>query len=457
MTKKLICAEFNELCPSLLEKWMGEGVLPNFSAFYQQSLVYKTQADAPPPNLEPWIQWFTIHTGVPFSEHKVAKLTDGPRSDKEDIWTYLASKGVAVGNFSSMNSKGFEHNDGFYFPDPWSTTESPFPEELKSSYNFISSSVKGHMAGQKSASTLGFLKYYLSKAFSLTTSSKILFQLISEKFNKANYWKRTFILDWISLDLFSSLLKAKKPQFVTFFSNSTAHIQHTYWRHMEPEKFKVLPPQEEIDKYQAAIKTAYINHDVLLGKLMKLADKLNYKIILSSALSQQAFTKYEEQGGQRFYRLKNVNEFLQQMGFGEMQALPVMTHQFRVACEDQSKLQVLKEKLEAIKIDNKPLFYLNLDDKGGVLACAISSEMNLEQVIDLNGQPLQLKQILTKLDDMKSGGHHPEGILWIESETHSVVEEPTDLVNMFPTVCDFFDVEVKPGLSGQSLLPSQTT
>ena len=57
-TKPVILLEFNELCPPLLHKWMDNGDLPNFKAFYDQSASFITDVDVTDPKyLEPWIQW----------------------------------------------------------------------------------------------------------------------------------------------------------------------------------------------------------------------------------------------------------------------------------------------------------------------------------------------------------------------------------------------------------------
>lgn len=53
---KILMLEFNEICPSLIERWMGEGLLPGFTEFYRASQVFTTFADeVDPVNLEPWI------------------------------------------------------------------------------------------------------------------------------------------------------------------------------------------------------------------------------------------------------------------------------------------------------------------------------------------------------------------------------------------------------------------
>ena len=105
--KRIIFLEFNELCPKLLEKWMADGNLPNFKSLYNESAVFVTESDETNPrNMEPWIQWYSLHTGLPFTEHKVFHLTDGPKGGHADIWQILRENGQKVMNFSSMNAKG---------------------------------------------------------------------------------------------------------------------------------------------------------------------------------------------------------------------------------------------------------------------------------------------------------------------------------------------------------------
>ena len=38
--KSVILLEFNELCPTLMERFMEEGKLPNFQRFYRESEIY---------------------------------------------------------------------------------------------------------------------------------------------------------------------------------------------------------------------------------------------------------------------------------------------------------------------------------------------------------------------------------------------------------------------------------
>ena len=74
---RVILLEFNELSSTLIQQFMQQGLLPNFARLHRESYTYVTQAEETPPNLEPWIQWVTVHTGLSFRQHGVFILGDG--------------------------------------------------------------------------------------------------------------------------------------------------------------------------------------------------------------------------------------------------------------------------------------------------------------------------------------------------------------------------------------------
>ena len=129
---RVLLLEFNEICPPLLERWIAAGKLPNFARLRASSQVYVSVADETNPTyLEPWIQWYSIHTGLPYSEHKVFYLTDGPKAGHRDIWQALRAAGKSVMNCGSMNAKGITGEGTFFLPDPWCTSEAAYPAELE--------------------------------------------------------------------------------------------------------------------------------------------------------------------------------------------------------------------------------------------------------------------------------------------------------------------------------------
>jgi len=61
------------------------------------------------------------------------------------------------------------------------------------------------------------------------------------------------ILDKLQWDVFRHTYKKLRPAFATFFLNSTAHLQHMYWRNMEPGAFACSRLPRETDEFSDAI------------------------------------------------------------------------------------------------------------------------------------------------------------------------------------------------------------
>ena len=100
-------------------------------------------------------------------------------------------------------------------------------------------------------------------------------------------------MDRLQWDLFAWYCRRLKPRFATFFLNSVAHVQHCYWREMEPWHFKIKLKQEEVADHESAISYGYQEIDKLVGRFMELAGE-NITLVFCTALSQQPCLAYEE-------------------------------------------------------------------------------------------------------------------------------------------------------------------
>lgn len=91
-----ILLELNELSPVLTHRFIADGLLPNFERFHEEADTYLTDAGEAPPYLEPWIQWVTVHTGVPRDRHRVMHLDEGHRVPEPFVWELLSRAGRDV-------------------------------------------------------------------------------------------------------------------------------------------------------------------------------------------------------------------------------------------------------------------------------------------------------------------------------------------------------------------------
>src|SRR5262245_34547232 len=99
---RMIVLEFNELCQDLIAEFMERGLLPNFRRLHARSSVFSTEAGEVSPNLQPWIQWPSVHSGMTFAEHAVVNLGDGYQLGEKCVAEVLSDAGLPVGVFGSM-------------------------------------------------------------------------------------------------------------------------------------------------------------------------------------------------------------------------------------------------------------------------------------------------------------------------------------------------------------------
>jgi len=219
--KKLIMLEFNELCHDLVERFIEQGELPNFKRLRDSSVVRHTDANAKGEDLNPWVQWVDLHTGLHFDEHGLYKLNEAHKFDGKFTWDLLSEQlGVKSWICGSMNAGYREGFKGRFLPDPWTVNVEPHPpQQMNEYYDFICQTVQGHSNGKAEVSSVAFVKSLMKQGLSASTLFKLVKQIAGEKLAGKGSWERAMILDLIQFDIFRHYYKKESPQFSTFFSN----------------------------------------------------------------------------------------------------------------------------------------------------------------------------------------------------------------------------------------------
>jgi hypothetical protein len=249
-----------------------------------------------------------------------------------------------------------------------------------------------------------------------------------------------------------------RPDFATFFINSTAHLQHAYWRHMDPDAFPLKPAKDEIEAYGDAVLFGYRSMDALLRRFFALAEA-DTTIILGSALSQQPFLKREGRGGQHFYRLRDISHFLQLLDIAPRMVEPVMTHQYRLRFAHGSAAEKALAALRQLKLAEETVFGARLTGTDIHFGCQIYDR--LEGNGEIGGvpgrnEPLYFFDVLYAIDAVKSARHHPEGVLWVHTGEHAIHSEPVSILDIAPTIYDLMGVRnaiAEASARGVSLVP----
>ena len=104
---------------------------------------------------------------------------------------------------------------------------------------------------------------------------------------------------------------------------------------------------------------------------------------------------------------------------------------------------------------------LSADRRGSDVfcGCQIHTEVDRQAVIHRrdSDHAVAFYNLLYRIEGLKSGMHHPDGVLWIRypSKDHRVFEEKVPLVNVAPTLLDLFSIPAPEYMRGDSLLGSK--
>jgi Type I phosphodiesterase / nucleotide pyrophosphatase len=458
--KRVLLLEFNELSPLLTHRFIAAGQLPTFKRLYDQSLVYTTRARERAPYLDPWIQWVTVHTGLNYDQHRIDKLNEGQTCDAKRIWDVVSEQGGTswiCGSMSTSHRPGFK---GALLPDPWTTKVAPTPTQFGPYFKFVQNSVldsTNARAAMSRRDALGFVRLMLGHGLSARTAAAIVKQIAAERRGR-HRWKRAVILDQLQFDLFRHRWQRERPTFSTLFLNSTAHFQHLHWREMEPELFRVQPTAADIEEYRSAILFGYQKMDAILARVLKMADDRT-TVVLATALSQQPCLTYEDLGGKAFYRPVDFGRLLAFAGVrGHTHVAPVMAHQFHVGFESERAARSGQQRLLALRVDGRQA--MNVEQNGSQIFawCGITRVVGPSARVERDGgeedRSQSFSSIFYKVDGIKSGMHHPDGLLWMRRPTaeHRLFEEPVELDLVAPTLLAELGIAAPPSMR-QAVVP----
>lgn len=416
--QRLILLEFNELSPHLVDRFIDEGALPNFKRLRDASETFITHTSE--EVLEPWIQWVTVHTGVPLSEHGIKDLDEAEKVTHNTFWDGLADENVLL--MSPMNVKFQRHNQSLFMPDPWAASQVP-SAELEPFYKFIRAAVNSHARTDRLDLKVAAraMRFLTAHGLTIKTLAAALSQLFNEKFGRGDVkWRRATILDRLLWDVFAHFWRGpRQPRVGIFFSNATAHYQHKYWSHHDPSVFSLKPSAAEIETYGNVILFGYQAHDRLIGKAIALAGP-GTAIALCTALSQQPMLDYEVRGGKHMFLVKDFAALQSALGLraaARVEALMAEESWLHFATEADAADGY--RKISSAKTgDGRALFKLRgFDGKSFIIGCGVfASEVDAHTIIvNAAGASAPFHEYFLQMETVTTAKHHPDGIFWIMS------------------------------------------
>ena len=377
-------------------------------------------------HLSPWNTWPTIHRGVANNQHYISDFNqDLSEVDKEfpPVWKLLSQSGINVGVFGSLHSyplptdlTGYD----FYVPDVFAAGSECFPKNVElyqevnlklsreSARNVDGSIPYGHI--------LKLLRNFNDLGFNLGTMAEVGGHLAQERLKPWKVVRRRTYQTVIAFDVFYKLLVAKKPDFVTFFTNHVASSMHRYWAAAFPEEYENLKYDGEwIKTYDNEILFAMSKADKMLERLARFVDRNPaYKLLITSSMGQNAI---ECEPVETQLYVVDHGKFMSMLGItkaDDFAFLPSMLPQFNYSIK-KDKVSQFESTLKNLKINGEQVVYRK--HVGGSFSIDLG-QANLKQTeIGINGQSLSLaisgmENVVIQDKSSSTAYHIPEGHLF---------------------------------------------
>ena len=431
--KRLILLELNEINFDLVNQYLLKypGRFPGLEKLVSGVKIHTSSEDAY-EELEPWIQWASVHTGKSYAEHKLFRLGDVVGSKVPQFFEQLEMAGISVGGISPMNAENRLKKAAYFIPDPW--TKTPTDGSWWSRYlGFAVTQAVNDNAQSKITKTsalsvlLGLVRFAKFKHYQL------YFKLARKSIGSS--WRKALVLDLFLHDLHTSIFKAKKAQFSTLFLNAGAHIQHHYFHNSlfisanskfkNPDWYispKLDPFSEMLEVYDRIIE------EYLAGD--------EYELIVATGLSQLPYDRVKY-----YYRLKDHFNFLQKIGINFLDIHPRMTRDFLVTFasrEDASKAQNI---LSGLRVSGKvePLFG-EIENRGKELFAVLTYPDEILETDVLEGASVSLRMFQEVVFvAIKNGMHQSKGFAFFTPcVANFSPEDGSHVKSLYSTVLNYF-------------------
>jgi hypothetical protein len=359
--KRLLFLELNEVNFEFVEHYARRGELPAFARLLEAHGYARTRSESVYERIEPWIQWFTVHTGLSYDQHKIFRLGDGAQASAQQIWEELSKRGLKVGAFSPMNAGHRVKDAAFFVPDPWTKTGVAAPKLMRAAYEAICQAVGDNAEGHIGAGSAARLACGLA-AYARPTHWPQYARLAALGLKR--HWARAVFLDRFLADCFFRLWKRTRPDFATLFLNGAAHIQHHYLFNSAAYTGPFRNPAWYLPAGMDPVLEIYKLYDRIVGEALRLDPAL--RVMMATGLHQDPVEEPVF-----YWRLRDHAATLRRLGCEFERVEPRMSRDFLVACASASQAARSEEILKRQKApDGVPLF--EVDNRGETLFVTLS-------------------------------------------------------------------------------------
>ncbi|MDQ7730926.1 hypothetical protein [Halomonas sp. SpR8] len=421
----MLVIELNEFSADLLRKIAGRENLTFLQEVLQWHQDRSWSEDTYDSGfLEPWVQWVSVHSGVPSTTHQIKNLGDIPSLSAKQIWEKWSDKGQSSVIWGVMNgSRGTADKCHAFIPDPWTFSENAYPSEYTSlielprylAKNYLDiSKRKVALSGSKLLASM--IRHTSSRDF--LDAMRFLVQGLKQ-FGPAHIVFIVFF-EYLSAMAFLRATKRFQPDHAILFLNTLAHTQHHYWLSRDGHSCP-----------QLAFAAKAIN-EILTKVFQKAPPSLGEKKCVMNALSQ---TCTLDEPAWILHRPHNPASFIELLGIKPISIEPLMTHDAHLHFSTQERTQEAYDILRSVEINGKPMLHVekNLTDSR-VLFYRLDffNPVDDSTVFQHNGTQSRFKEHFASIVK-RTGKHIPEGTVLTNWEAfdrsiynHEILETLTE-------------------------------
>jgi len=428
--KKLILVALNELNFEVVRRYLPLRDLPSFKKLFAQPHI-TTRAESAYEQLEPWIQWVSVHSGLTAEQHGIFRLGDIVSSGVPQIFEQLEQRGISVGSVCAMNAENRLREPAYFVPDPWTRTPSDGSWWSRVLAQAVSQSVNDNAQGRISGESL---LYLLLGLFRFASPRHYIDYLRLAARSPGAPWRKALFLDLFLHDLHLSLHTRYAPRFSTVFLNAGAHVQHHYFFNAQGNPGEnIANPDWYVDSAVDPIGDMLEVYDTILGDYLERTD---CDLIVATGLTQQPYDRVKY-----YYRLKDHAGFMRQLGIDVSDVAPRMTRDFLLGFADAQAAAKARVVLSSIVVGERglPLFG-EIEDRGRELFVTLTypEEISASTLARLADRDFLLAPHVAFVA-IKNGMHDSTGYAFFRGEVanHAPIEG-SHVSGLHATISNFF-------------------
>lgn len=398
--RPLVLLEFNEVNFDFVRRYIDRGHLKSLTGLLSSSGIAETTSEDAYEHLEPWIQWVTAHTGLPFADHHTFRLGDITQRNLEQIWERLERFGVSVAAVSPINAANRTQRSPFFLPDPWTQTPVSGSWVLRQLSAGLAQAVGENAQRRLTIPTLLRLMLGLSAHFRSSTFGELATHALK---SRREPWRAPLFLDRLLADVFIRQWRQHRPGFASLFLNAAAHIQHHYMFSSAVYE----GPRRNPDWYIAAgadpVLDVYSLYDRILKEVLELPGAP--RVMLATGLHQDPYPVE-----QYYYRLKDHTAFLRRLNLPVASVQARMSRDFTVYCASPADAKQCESVLGRLAAsDGDALF--TVDNRGSDLFVMLTypREIPAGFVFRLDAKPMWDLSLDVAFVALKNGEHSGVG------------------------------------------------